>query len=64
MKRGEMRADLVIERNIVEFASDAMREIVDAKGSCCRSTGNCCRSGRASRSRPISDAPNRHIRLS
>jgi hypothetical protein len=32
MKRGETAADLVIERNIVEFASDAMREIVDAKG--------------------------------
>jgi hypothetical protein len=32
MKRGETPADLVTERNIVEFASDAMREMVDAKG--------------------------------
>jgi hypothetical protein len=32
MERGETAADLIIERNIVEFASDAMREIVDARG--------------------------------
>ncbi len=32
MKPGEMPADLVIERKIVKFASDAMPQIVDAKG--------------------------------
>lgn len=32
MERGETPEDLIIERNIVEFASDALREVVDAKG--------------------------------
>lgn len=31
MAAGETLEDLVIERNIVEFASDALREVVDAK---------------------------------
>lgn len=32
MEDDETQKDLVIERNIVEFASDALREVVDAKG--------------------------------
>jgi hypothetical protein len=32
MERNEKPEDLVIERNIVEFATDALREVVDAKG--------------------------------
>lgn len=32
LERGETNEDLVIERNVVEFASDALREVVDAKG--------------------------------
>jgi len=32
LEKGETQEDLKIERNIVEFSSDALREIVDAKG--------------------------------
>jgi hypothetical protein len=32
LEHGEKPEDLIIERNIVEFASDALRELVDARG--------------------------------
>jgi hypothetical protein len=32
LERGEKLEDLVIERDIVSFSSDALREVVDAKG--------------------------------